>query len=276
MILGEPSFSVQPGRQALRDDSLFLCFDGGGVLLADAAGGAPALPTWAQVKPLPEGMTPFELAHTDRFALFCPHPFEGGRVPERAGLRYHPLHIFRSLPYAEAGLLVSCWHLWAWYGRNRFCGRCGHPLAPDAAERALRCERCGLVIYPAIAPAVIVAITRGDSILLARSVRSTFRHRSLISGYVEVGETLEHAVRREVMEEVGLRLGALRYLGDQPWGVSGSQMFAFQAEAPEGDIRLQESELCEAGWFRRDELEPQGHTVSIALELIERFRTGTL
>ena len=73
-----------------------------------------------------------------------------------------------------------------------------------------------------------------------------------------------------------LRLGALRYLGDQPWGVSGSQMFAFQAEAQEGDIRLQESELCEAGWFRRDELEPRGRTVSIALELIERFRTGTL
>ena len=123
---------------------------------------------------------------------------------------------------------------------------------------------------------MIVAITRGDSILLARSVRSTFRHHSLISGYVEVGETLEHAVRREVMEEVGLRLGPLRYLGDQPWGVSGSQMFAFQAEALDGDIRLQESELSEAGWFRRDELEPHGHTVSIALELIERFRTGAL
>ena len=133
---------------------------------------------------------------------------------------------------------MSCWHLWAWYGRNRFCGRCAHPLVPDAAERALRCEGCGLVVYPAIAPAVIVAITRGDSILLARSVRSTFRHYSLISGYVEVGETLEHAVRREVMEEVGLRLGALRYLGDQPWGVSGSQMFAFQAEALDGGIRL--------------------------------------
>ena len=91
-----------------------------------------------------------------------------------------------------------------------------------------------------------------------------------------MGETLEHAVRREVMEEVGLRLGPLRYLGDQPWGVSGSQMFAFQAEALDGDIRLQESELSEAGWFRRDELEPHGHTVSIALELIERFRTGAL
>lgn len=276
MILGEPTFSIQPDHLAVRDDSLFLCFDEGRVLLASTSDGAPAIPTWVQVQPLPEGMEPFELAHTDRFALFCPHPFQDGRVPERPGLRYYPLHIFRSLPYAEAGLLVSCWHLWAWYGRNRFCGRCAHPLVPDGTERALRCERCGLVVYPTIAPAVIVAITRGDSILLARSVRSTFRHHSLISGYVEVGETLEHAVRREVMEEVGLRLGALRYLGDQPWGVSGSQMFAFQAEAMDGDIRLQESELSEARWFHRDELEPQGHTVSIALELIERFRTGAL
>ena len=151
--------------------------------------------------------SPFELAHTDRFALFCPHPLHGGQVPSARDFGIIRC-IFRSLPYAEAGLLVSCWHLWTWYGRNRFCGRCAHPLVPDAAERALRCEGCGLVVYPAIAPAVIVAITRGDSILLARSVRSTFRHYSLISGYVEVGETLEHAVRREVMEEVGLRLGA--------------------------------------------------------------------
>ena len=70
MILGEPAFSVQPNRQALRDDSRFLCFDAGRVLLADATGGAPAIPTFAQVRPLPDGIAPFELAHTDRFALF--------------------------------------------------------------------------------------------------------------------------------------------------------------------------------------------------------------
>ena len=275
MILGEPGFSVQPARLSPLDSSPFLCFGEGRVLLVDQG---PSIPTWAQVRPLmPPGTRPFELARTAQGGVFSPHPFEKERAGEGEGLSYHPLHVFRSLSYAAAGLLVSCWHLWAWYEKNRFCGRCASPLAPDGAERALRCPHCGLVVYPTIAPAVIVAITSGDKILLARSARSSFRHFSLISGYVEVGETLEHAARREVMEEVGLRLGPLRYLGDQPWGISGSQMFAFQAEVlGDGQIRLQKSELAEARWVRRSELEPQGHTVSIAFELMERFRTGTL
>lgn len=277
MILETPGFSVQPTQAVPQDDSLFFCFDEGRVLLRAADEGLPAIPCWAQVRALAPQLRPFELAHTPEGSLFCPDPFEGARVPEGGELRYYPLHIFRSLPPAVAGPLLSCWHLWSWYGRSRFCGRCGKPLAPDAQERALRCGACGLVSYPTIAPAVIVAITSGDRILLARSILSTYCHDTLISGYVEVGETLEHAVRREVMEEVGLRLGEVRYLGDQPWGMSGAQMFAFQAELDGSDrIRRQESELSAARWARRDELEPQPSTVSVAAELIERFRTGRL
>ncbi len=172
---------------------------------------------------------------------------------------------------------MACWHLWSWYRRSRFCGACGHPMQADEAERAVRCPACGQVSYPIIAPAVIVAITKGDRILLVKNRRSAYKHYALVSGYVEVGETLEHAVRREVLEEVGLHLGALRYLGDQPWGVSGSQMFAFHAEAI-GDepIVMQESELSSAKWFTRAELTPREHVVSIAMALIERFRTQTL
>ena len=124
---------------------------------------------------------------------------------------------------------------------------------------------------------MIVAITDGDRILLARNARGEARHYALIAGYVEVGKTLAHAVRREVLEEVGLRVKNLRYLGDQPWGVSGSLMFAFHAEldgSPE--ITLQQSELADAQWFARDALAPSAHRVSIAFELIERFRRGEL
>ena len=255
-----------------REGSPCFLFRGREILEREAEGQL-TLPTWGELAHAVEApQWLFRIDETDYYLAA-----EGGAAPLTAGYGWVNLRESRGkksrlLRFAES----TAYHLALWYRDYRFCGRCGGETQPDDRERMLRCPRCGNLIYPKIAPAVIVAITRGDSILLARSVRSTFRHHSLISGYVEVGETLEHAVRREVMEEVGLRLGALRYLGDQPWGVSGSQMFAFQAEAQEGDIRLQESELCEAGWFRRDELEPRGRTVSIALELIERFRTGTL
>ena len=198
------------------------------MLLRDTGGGTPALPTWAQVRPLPDGMEPFELAHTDRFALFCPHPLHGGQVPERAGLRYYPLHIFRSLPYAEAGLLVSCL---ASVGLVR-AQPLLRALRPSARARrrgarpALRGLRAGGV--PGHRPG-------GDRSHHPRGQHSAGAQRAqhlpplladlrLCGG----GRTLEHAVRREVMEEVGLRLGALRYLGDQPWGVSGRRCSPFR------------------------------------------------
>ena len=277
MILGEPDFSVQPLGAKPEPESLFCCFQSGRVLLA-GEGQAASLPAWRQMKALlPDSFVPFELAHTGALAVFSPHPFLPFEISASDGLRFHELRVFRDLPYAVGARIASCWHLWNWYLHNRFCGCCGGVLAPVPDERALLCARCGQTLYPAIAPAVIVAITDGDRILLARNTHGSFRHYALISGYVEVGETLEHAVRREVKEEVGLSLRSLHYLGDQPWGVSGSQMFAFHAEAAGGEpIVLQRSELAGARWFSRNELEPRAHTASIAFELIERFRTGRL
>ncbi|MEG2253368.1 MAG: NAD(+) diphosphatase [Clostridia bacterium] len=278
MILGTESFSVQPLHQPPADDSLFLCFRNGRVLLAQADD-APQMPVYAQVRPLlPADTTPFELAHTSHGAIFVPSPFAEVPVLACDSLHYAPVSILHTMDDQAASVLASAHHLWNWYVANRFCGRCGQPLAPDGAERALRCAGCGRLLFPTIAPAVIVAITHGDHILLAQNARSEMRHYALIAGYVEVGETLEHAVHREVLEEVGLRVKDLRYLGDQPWGISGSLMFAFHAEldgSPE--ITLQQSELADAQWFSRDTLvAPSAHRVSIAFELIERFRRGEL
>ncbi|MDD3335587.1 MAG: NAD(+) diphosphatase [Eubacteriales bacterium] len=277
MILGETSFSVQPGRRAPEDASLYFCFQQGRILLGEKAG-KPTLPTYAMVKPLlPEGVNAFELAHTESKSIFCPDPMGEVTVPEGDGLRYQAIGTFHSMDFADGSLLTSAYHLWNWYRRNRFCGVCGHGLQPCETERALRCPECGELFFPMIAPAVIVAITCGDSILLARNVRSEANHYALVAGYVEVGETIEHAVRREVWEEVGLELGAIRYIGDQPWGVSGSLMFAFHAEADcNAPITLQASEIADAKWVRREELAVTERPVSIAFELIERFRTGRL
>lgn len=277
MILENADISVQPKHESPDASSVFLCFRGEEVLL-DAADGTPVLPAYSQVKPLlPEGARPFELAHANGSALFTLPPFGGGEARERGRLRYFPIGVFHEMDEVSGGVLTAAFHLWSWYGRNRFCGRCGQPMLPDEEERSLRCGACAQALYPSIAPAVIVAVTCGERILLAKNARGLFAHYGLVAGYVEVGETLEHAVRREVREEVGLTLRSLKYIADQPWGISGSLMFAFRAEAEEGQpIVLQRSELADARWFSRAELEPRSRSASIAFELIERFRTGML
>lgn len=271
MLLGHLDFSVQPTGAPINDESLFVHFQHGNILLAQNN-----LPAWAQVRALlPDDFQPFELAHTGEQAIFSVHPHMPLDIAQNDLLQYRETGIFRSMPFEQASLLTSCLHLWNWYQNNRFCGKCAAPLQPDQKERALRCPHCGNLLFPMIAPAVIVAITCGDRILLARNLR--YEHYALIAGYVEVGETLEHALRREVKEEVGLEIHHIRYLGDQPWGVSGSHMFAFHAQADDQTpIRIQQSELKDARWFNREDVKPLPHKMSIAYELIERFRNGTL
>jgi len=275
LIFSQPDFSVKPTGAKAQENSLFACFSGLRILLDRQTN---TLPTFSQIqKLLPEDLTPFELAHTDEWAIYTFHPANVLEVEENDELGYFSINIFRSLPFETAALITTSWHLWSWYRSHRFCGRCGNPLQPDPRERALRCGSCGNLQFPTISPAVITAITCGDRILLARNANSPFANYALVAGYVEVGETLEHAVRREVLEEVGVHVKNLRYLGDQPWGVSGSHMFAFHAEADDREpLVIQKSELSDARWFDRSELEERGHAVSIAFELIERFRKGTL
>lgn len=275
MLLGNPDFSVTPTQLSPAPDDLLACFDQGRVLSAWPNG---ALPTLAQAAPLlPPGFAPFELGRAGTRGLYAPDPYTGVKIEEGRGLRYQTVQIFREMSCDDAALLTSAWHLWTWYDHHRFCGVCASPLRPCATERALVCPACSNLVFPAIAPAVIVAVTHGDRILLAKSARSPAARYALISGYVEVGETLEHAVRREVAEEVGLKLGAVRYLGDQPWGISGSHMFAFHAQAQsDGPIVCQASEIAHAHWVARDALQPGAPSMSIAFALMERFRQGTL
>ena len=131
--------------------------------------------------------------------------------------------------------------------------------------------------YPSVLPAVIVAITNNDRLLLARNAQNVFRFFSLIAGFVEVGETAEQAVHREVLEEVGLRVKNVRYVASQPWGISQSLMLGFAAELDGPDtIRLQESELAEARWFTREEVPIYESTTSIAFDIMAKFRLGQL
>jgi NAD+ diphosphatase len=154
---------------------------------------------------------------------------------------------------------------------SRFCGRCGHETVPVLTERAKRCPACGLVTHPRISPAIIVLITRGDEILLARSPRFPVGMHSVIAGFVEPGETLEHAVHREVQEEVGITIKNLRYFASEPWPFPDSLMIAFVADYAAGEIAIDNNEIVGAGWFGRDNLPQLPKKLSISRALIDRW-----
>ena len=137
------------------------------------------------------------------------------------------------------------------------------------------CPQCGNVQYPRISPVIIAAITDGERILVTRYSGRTYKGLALVAGFVEIGENYEDAMRREVMEEVGLNIKELRYYGSQPWGLSDSLISGFFAYLDGTDeFKLDETELEDAAWLTRDELPPIIDDVSITAAMIEDFRLG--
>jgi NAD+ diphosphatase len=174
--------------------------------------------------------------------------------------------------FAVAGRAIQ---VMAWDRDHQFCGRCGSPLDRLATERAKCCPQCGLHVYPRIAPCIIVRISRGDELLLARGHKWPPGRFSVIAGFVEPGETLEEAVAREVREEVGVQVKNVRYFGSQPWPFPHSLMIGFTAEYAGGDLRIEEAEIEDAGWFSLNNLPVLPTRISIARQLIEAFINGT-
>jgi NAD+ diphosphatase len=160
-----------------------------------------------------------------------------------------------------------------WARTHRFCGVCGKPMHKAEGERAMRCE-CGHTNYPRIAPAMMVLVKRGPAILLARNAAVAPGGRmSALAGFLDPGESVEDAVHREVMEEVGLTVKDLRYFGSQSWPFPGSLMVAFTAEYAGGEIRCDPAEIAEARWFGPgDKLPELPPPQSISRALIEANR----
>jgi len=193
-------------------------------------------------------------------------------------LDFTEIGFFRNTTQREIGWvsLVGL-HLRNWYLQNRFCGTCGTQTQHKTDERAVVCPACNTVVYPKISPAIIVAILSNDKILLARNSNFVGGWYSLVAGFVDVGETLEETVRREVKEEVGLDVWNIRYYKSQPWELSGSMMIGFIAEADENQpICIDEKEITAAAWFTRENLPNHPTNISIAGEMIEQFERGEL
>ncbi|WP_109511581.1 NAD(+) diphosphatase [Pseudomonas ovata] len=158
-----------------------------------------------------------------------------------------------------------------WFREHRFCGACGKPTVQVPGERAMYCADDNLRFYPRISPSMIVLITRGDEVLLARSPRFVTGVYSTLAGFAEPGESAEDCVRREVMEEVQVRIRNIQYVGSQCWPFPHSMMLGFHAEYESGDIVPQADEIEDARWFSIHDMPPLPASRSIARHLIELY-----
>lgn len=189
---------------------------------------------------------------------------------------YTPLRTFMAQSQQVVSYAASsAYHLAQWYRRYRYCGHCGSAFHHSTSERALVCEVCGNIEYPRINPAVIVAVTSGDRLLLTKYAGREYARFALVAGFVEIGETVEEACQREVKEEVGINIKNLRYYKSQPWGVSESILMGFYAEV-DGDteITLDEEELALAQWLKADEIGDDFSTDSLTGQMIQNFKDG--
>lgn len=179
--------------------------------------------------------------------------------------------------YLESDAELSCVagyarQLASWESNFRFCGRCSTPTIFLPDEHARQCPQCHLVSYPRISPAVIVAVVKQDQILLARAHNFSDKEMfSVLAGFVEPGESLEEAVKREVMEEVGITLTNIRYFKSEPWPFPDSLMIGFTADYYSGSIQTDNVEIAEAGWFRANALPKIPQRRSLSSELIRWF-----
>ena len=251
--------------------AIAFAFRGDKVLVTD--GGAPGavpprLPAWGELTELGLAGTPHYLGALDAVdcvAVGLPDDAEAPPGWRYAGLR----SLFFVLPDALLALAARSCQIVEWDATHRFCGRCATATEDKAGERAKECPACGLVAYPRVSPAMMVLVTRGTDVLLARAHRFPPAMFSALAGFVEPGETIEDCIRREVREEVGVEVGKLDYFASQSWAFPHSLMIAFTAEYAGGEVRPDDTEIAEARWFAFDAVPKLPPSVSIARRLID-------
>lgn len=251
-------------REPRREDIVFV-FQNGQILAGTDDSDGITFPTVAEAS----GQELQYLFTIDETAYFL-----GSRTVEEYS--FQPMRLLRRCqPQHLCFAGMTAWHLYQWYSSHRFCGKCGVPVRHHGKLRALECPDCGNLIFPVIAPAVIVAVTKGDEILITRYAGREHKGIALIAGFCEIGERAEDTVHREVMEEAGVRVKNLRYFGTQPWGFASNLLLGFFAELDgSSEIHMDEEELQFAQWVRREDLPEPENLASLTATMIELFRQG--
>ena len=152
---------------------------------------------------------------------------------------------------------------------SKYCGICGGKNEFVKSEFAMKCKECGYIVYPKVCPAIIVGITKGDKILLANNKNFPKGLHSVIAGFVDVNETLEECVKREILEEVNIKVKNIKYFDSQPWPYPNSLMIGFTAEYESGEIKVDGEEIIHADWYNKDELPMLPEKTTIARRIID-------
>ena len=257
-----------------------ICVKAGGILLKRLPDDTLVLPTWQQVQAWSAGWScwqekPVQYIFNMQDADYYLWMGESGDCPE-VGFAYEQAQTLRQMQSKEICFAaMTGWHLYTWYATSRWCGRCGEKTVHDEKERMMRCPSCGNMIFPRINPAVIIAVTDGDRLLLSKYAGRAYTRYALLAGFTEIGETLEETVSREVMEEVGLQVKNIRYYKSQPWGIAGNILMGFYCDLDGDDhIRIDENELSMAQWFPRNEIPAKDDGISLTREMIRVFQEG--
>jgi NAD+ diphosphatase len=188
----------------------------------------------------------------DLSALADPHALYGGSARAFTDMR----SLTSLLPAADATILATARGMLHWRAQTKFCARCGAPTEPVRGGYVLKCTSQGTEHFPRSDPAVIMLVTKGERALLGQSHKFPIERNmySTLAGFVEPGESLEDSVRREVLEEVGVRVGAVFYHSSQPWPFPASLMLGYHAEALTEEIVLEAEEMRDARWYTREEI----------------------
>ena len=228
----------------------------------------PALPTLSEVSGLGIDGARLYLGRLD--GVDCLALRASAEAPEPEGWQWRGLRsLFLKVPDAVLALAGRSFQIVEWDRSHRFCGRCGTATEDKAEERAKLCPACGHVVYPRVSPAMMVLVTRGRELLLARANRFPGAMFSALAGFVEPGESIEDCIRREVREEVGIEVDHLTYFASQSWPFPHSLMIAFHAEYSSGEARPCDAEIADVKWFSVDALPQLPGPVSISRHLID-------
>lgn len=193
-------------------------------------------------------------------------------VVEPEGYKFNPLWNFLTgteLPIFY--LMGRAKQVVDWSKQHEYCGACGSKTLESTTDRSKKCPHCNIPFYPRISPSIIVLVTRGEELLLAKNANAQGNFYSTLAGFVEPGESIEETVHREVFEEVGIKIKNLRYFSSQSWPFPNSLMLGFHAEYSDGEIRIQEEEIADARWFHYKEMPNKPAMMSISGWLIDEY-----
>jgi NAD+ diphosphatase len=262
------SSSEGPGEKA--ESAYWFVFQGRKMLVV--VGGAESCPPLARdIRGI--GIHPIREIYLGSLnGIHCYAAEVEGSIGPPKGMSFHGLRgLHGHVDEALFRVAFKAIHTIEWDRADQYCNRCGSKNQPKVGERAKECPRCGFVSFPRISPAIIVLVEHEGKALLASSPRFKEGFFSTLAGFVEPGETLEDAVRREVKEEAGIDVKNIRYFGSQPWPFPDSVMVGFTAEYAGGEIKIDDNEILDARWFPADGMPEIPGKISIARALIDHF-----